>query len=59
MDSDGKCGFGGRDVARNVSTTASIRVIRVIRGFCPDFTIRVKGECAGTWFPHTPTGDIC
>jgi hypothetical protein len=21
-DSDGKCGFGGRDVARNVSTTA-------------------------------------
>jgi hypothetical protein len=31
-------GFGGRDVARNVSTTASIRVICVIRGSCPDFT---------------------
>jgi hypothetical protein len=42
MDSDGKCGFGGRDVACNVSTTASIRVIRVIRGSCPDFTIRVR-----------------
>jgi hypothetical protein len=48
-DSDGKCGFGGRDVARNVSTTASIRVIR---GSCPDFTIRVQdGKGEGIWFP--------
>jgi hypothetical protein len=42
-------GFGGRDVACNVSTTASIRGIR---GSCPDFTIRVFHARVSFWFAH-------
>jgi Gpi18-like mannosyltransferase len=43
-DSVGKCGFSGRDIARNVSPTASIRGIRGIRGSCPDTTTRVQAK---------------